>query len=145
MNRTHLMSNTQTCRCSNAAAAGTSAINGTVLDMTGYDAVRGIALLGTLTSTQVTKLKAQQGDASDGSDMADISGAVTPAAADADSNKILILDVNRESITKQYVRFVVVRGTANAVLDGLIADRYQCRTLPQTQSDSTVSQATKVA
>ncbi len=127
----------------NSTAAGTSAVNGSVIDMTGFNAVRFTALLGTLTATQVTALKAQQGNAANGSDMADIAGAVTPAAADADSNKLLMLDVNVSKITKRYVRPVVTRGTANAVIDGVIADLYRAGTLPQTQSDTTVSQATQ--
>ena len=93
----------------NSTAAGTSAVNGSVIDMTGFNAVRFTAVLGTLTATQVTALKAQQGNAANGSDMADIAGAVTPAAADADSNKLLMLDVNVSKITKRYVRPVVTR------------------------------------
>lgn len=127
-----------TTRVMNAVAAGTSNQNGTTLDMAGFDAVRFTALFGALTATQVTGLKAQQGDALDASDMADITGAATSALADADGNKALILDVSRLLITKRYVRCVVTRGTANAVIDGVIADQYKGRSRSTTQG-STVS------
>lgn len=127
----------KTVRVVNATAAGTSDINGSTLDMAGYDSVRFIALLGTLTATQVTLLKAQQGDASNLSDAADITGATTTAAGDSDGNKMLILDVVRPQ--KRYVRCVVDRGTANAVVDGVIAELYNARVEAIT-ADTTVSQ-----
>ena len=133
----------QTTRVINSTAAGTSNVNGSILDMeanNGFDGVRFTALLGTLTATQVTLLQAQQGNNANGSDMANIVAAVTPAAADGDSNKLLIVDVSRTQITKRYMRVVVQRGTANAVIDGVVADQYQCRTVPQTQAGSTISQ-----
>jgi hypothetical protein len=136
----HLTQAVKTVRCANATAAGTTAINGSVIDLTKVDSVRGIALLGALTATQVTGLKWQQGTAANGSDMADVANVATANAADADSNKMLILDVSNNNIdpTKQYGRFVVTRGTANAVLDGLIAELYGVRSLPQS-ADTTVS------
>ena len=140
----HLNSDTKTIRVANAAAAGTSDVNSTVVDMAGWGAVKFTALLGALTATQVTKLKAQQGDAADGSDMADVGGAVTDAAADADGNKLLVLDVSRGLLTKRYVRAVLDRGTANAVLDGIIAELYLPRSIPVT-ADATVSRAKNAA
>lgn len=130
-----------TTRVVNSTAAGTTGVNGTVLDQSNFDGVRFTASLGTLTSTQVTSLKAQQGNAANGSDMADIAGAVTAAAADGDSNKLLILDVQASLISARYVRCVVNRGTANAVIDSVIADQYQTRTVPTAQTGSTISQS----
>jgi len=106
-------------RVNNAAAAGTTAINTTVVDMLGFETVAFVALFGTLTATQVTGLKVQQGSASDGSDMADLAGTASTAMADGDSNKALLVEVYRP--TKRYVRLVITRGTANAVVDGAIA------------------------
>lgn len=124
-------------RVANAAAAGTSNVNGTAVDMTGWDGVIFIAGVGTLTATQVTKLKAQQGAASDGSDGADLASSATSAMADGDSNKLLKIDIFRPQ--KKYVRPVLVRGTANAVLDFIIAIRYRGQKAPITE-DSTISQ-----
>lgn len=129
-------------RVVNATAAGTTNINGTVLSMVGFDAVQFVAALGTLTANQVTKLKAQVGQLADGSDMADLAGAATAAMADADSNKLLVLDVIAPTGYK-YIRCVVVRGTANAVIDSVVAQQYLADNKPVTQS-STVSQVATV-
>lgn len=138
-----LNNSVKTTRVINATAAGTTDINGTVIDMSEFDGVRFVAMFGALTATQVTNMKAQQGDQSDGSDAADIPGAVTANLNDADSNKVLILDVSKNMITKRYIRCVVDRGTANAVVDGVIADQYIARKKP-TLHGSTVSNAKNV-
>jgi len=126
-------------RVSNAAAAGTSDVNGTGVDMQGFDGVLFVAAVGTLTATQVTTLKAQSSTDDGSTDAyADISGAVTAALADGDSNKLLVLDVHHPS--ERYVRPVLDRGTANAVLDGIIAIQYRAGSRP-TSNGSTVSSA----
>lgn len=138
----HLSDAVKTVRVSNAVAAGATDSNGTGVDMTGYDAVRFIALLGTLTATQVTDLKAQQSDDDGSSDAySDIEGSATDPMDDADDNDMLITDIIRP--TKRYVRPVVERGTANAVIDGVIAELYRARDLPVTQ-DATVIEVVKL-
>jgi hypothetical protein len=128
---------TKRTRVVNATAAGTSAINGTVLDMSGFDAVLFEVLFGTLTATQVTSIKAQAGNLANGSDMSDIAGTSTGPLADADSNKMLVLDLIRPA-GYRYVRLVIVRGTANAVVDGAVATQYYSKKMPETD-DTTVS------
>ena len=125
-------------RVVNATAAGTTAVNGTVLDMANWEGVMFVASFGALTATQVTKLKIQQGLLADGSDMADLEGSATAALADGDGNKMLIAEVYQPR--ERYVRCVVVRGTANAVVDSVVAYQYGPRKIPVTQS-STVSAA----
>jgi hypothetical protein len=132
----------KTIRVLNAVAAGTTDQNSSVVDTAGYEAVRFVALFGALTASQVTSVKVQQGALSDGSDMADLEGTSTGPLADADSNKALIVEVVRPR--ERYVRLVVDRGTANAVIDGVIAELYQPRVMPITQ-DTTVSAAEKHA
>lgn len=130
-------------RCTNAAAAGTSDINCTGVDMTldgGYDGVLFILAVGTLTATQVTKLKAEGSD--DDSTYTALTDATCTALADGDSNKLQVLDVYKPQ--SQYVRAVVDRGTANAVVDGVIAIMYKGRT-PPASNHSTVSSALQVA
>lgn len=134
----NLNPNVKTSRQLNSTAAGTSVVNGVHVDMQDFDGVVFICALGALTATQVTALKAQEGSQSNDSDQADIAGAVTPAAADADSNKVLILDVYRP--LQRYVRPVVLRGTANAAIDGVIAIRYRGNRQPIQVQDATVSQ-----
>jgi len=125
-------------RVSNAVVAGTSAINTTILDMQGFESVIGECCLGTLTATQTTALKAQAGNVANGSDMADLAGAVTPNAADADSNKVLVLEVVKPT-NFRYVRFVVVRGTANAVIDSVVATQFCSHKQPESDDPATVS------
>ena len=125
-------------RVSNAAAAGTSNINCTSVDMAGYDKVTFIASFGTLTATQVTGLKLQE--SSDNSSFADVTSGATAAMADGDSNKVLMATYSRPA--KRYVRVVVTRGTANAVVDGVIALQYSARTIPVTQSSNVSASVT---
>jgi hypothetical protein len=124
-------------RVINTTAAGTTAVNGSVIDMQGFENVSFTALFGAITSTAVTGIKAQQGNASDGSDMADLTGTAI-AIADTGSNKALAIDVIKPE--KRYVRLVVTRGTANAVIDGAIAMQYGARVEPVT-NDTTIADA----
>lgn len=129
-------------RSSNAVAAGTSAINGAVVDMQGYEGVLFIAGFGAITAGAVTSLKAQQGDQSGGGDQADLAGtAVT--VPDTASNKLAFLDVFRP--TKRYVRGVVSRATQNAVLDFLIAIPYGSRKKPPALDATVTSGKTVVS
>jgi hypothetical protein len=118
---------TQTIRVMNAVAAGTSVQNSAWVDCQNSSGIRFIALLGTLTATQTTSMKLQGANAANQSDAADLkdvdSGAVVVTAnmADGDSNKMLVAEVYR--LKCRYVRAVITRGVANAVIDGVIAQR----------------------
>ena len=128
-------------RSLNAVAAGITVQNGAVIDMQGFDGVQFILLVGALTATQVTGLKAQQGNASNLSDAADLAGSAVGPLADGDGNKALVLDVYRP--LERYIRPVVTRATANAVIDGVIAIQYRGRKAPVTQ-DTTFVAANKM-
>jgi hypothetical protein len=115
-------------------AAGTTSTASSAVDTLGYAGVRFVAGFGTLTASQVTNLKAQHSD--DNSTWADIAGTATANLADADGGKLLIVDVFKP--TKRYVRASVQRGTANAVINGVIAERYRAA-FGGTTADSSVS------
>lgn len=136
--RTQLLPEISVVRALNAVAAGTTVQNGTGFDMQsdgGYDGVLFILAVGTLTATQVTALKAQQSDDNGSADdYTDLAGTLTGPLADADSNKLLVLDIFRPS--KRYVRPVVNRATGNAVIDGVIAIGYRNRTPPTAQGSN---------
>lgn len=138
--RHNLTSSVKTVRVMNAVAAGTTVQNSTGVDMTGYEAVRFVALLGALTATQVTNLGIQESD-DNATWGATIAATQTANAADADGNKLLITDLFRP--TKRYVRAVVSRGTANAVIDGVLAELYRAANAA-VSADATVS-AQKIA
>jgi hypothetical protein len=122
-------------RVMNAVAAGTSVQTSSAVNMAGADGCLFILLVGTLTATQVTALKAQQSD-DDGSadDYDDLEGTLVGPLGDDDDNKMLVLDVFRPS--KQYLKAVVNRATANAVIDGVIAIKYSVREAPITNDAS---------
>lgn len=128
-------------RVMNATAAGTTSVNGTGVDVQGYDGVAFVAAFGTLTATQTTSLKLQQSSDDGSTDTYDdILGSSTGNMADGDSNKVLMSEIYKP--LKRYVRPVVVRGTANAVIDGVFAMLYRAEKSP-TPQHSTVSKAAK--
>jgi len=104
------------------AVAGTSAVNGATLDMAGYD---GVILFGTIATANAGNfLKAQQGEASDGSDMADLAG--TKVVADANGS-VVGIDINRPK--ERYVRGSFTRGVSTATGD-MYALRYKASQQP---------------
>lgn len=133
----NLLKDVTITRVMNAVAAGTTAQNSSVIDMSGWDGVTFILAVGTLTATQVTSLKCQQGNVSNLSDAADLAGTLVGPLADGDSNKCLVLDIYRP--TDRYVRAVVGRATANAVIDGVLAIQYRGRKSPVTQDTTTIA------
>lgn len=123
-------------RPSNAVAAGTTAINGDGVDLANYEGVKFYFLFGTITATAVTSCKAQQSSDDDDADAyADIEGSAVDVADD-DDNQVVVIDVKRPR--ERYVRPVVSRGTANAVLDGIIAVRYGPRSVPTSEDAAVV-------
>jgi ribosomal protein S28E/S33 len=125
---------TQACRSvvgSTGATAGTTDVATGVIDRTGAERARATAILGDVTTGSVLTLKAQKGNASDGTDMADITGAsvsYTAGATDADG-KILSLDVVKP-VGAKYLKFILQRGTANAVVAAILVDLYDFRNTP---------------
>jgi len=114
-------------------AAGTTDIEGVVLDMANADGVLMIVMMGAITATAVTSIKAQQGDESDLSDAADLEGS-GQTIADDDDNKVFVIDLAKP--TKRYVRVYVDRGTANAVVAGALYQQYGLRKQPPTHGSN---------
>lgn len=137
----NLSKNVEIVRVQNAAGADTTDLDGTVVDMQGYDGVMFVYGVGTLTGTQVTKLVAKQDDSATG-DFSSLTGTDSGALADTDGNKLLVLDVYRP--TKRYVRPTLDRGTANAVVDFGIVVKYRGSKAPVVQG-STVAKNVIVA
>lgn len=102
-----------------AGVAGTDDIEGTTLDMTGFDSVGLILYTGTITASAVTTLKWQQ--SADDSTWNDLeSTSMTIAVTDDD--KIKISDLIKP--TDRYVRVYVDRATANAVIASAVYVQY---------------------
>ncbi|MBU0495045.1 MAG: hypothetical protein KKA73_14200 [Chloroflexi bacterium] len=108
-------------------AAGTADINGTILDMMGFEGVLMVVRFGAITGSAVTSIKAQQDTASGGGTMADLEG-TSITVADDDDDQIFIIDLYRPQ--ERYVRLVVDRGTQNAVVASAEYIQYGPRSLP---------------
>jgi len=118
-------------------AAGTSNVTDCkVIDMAGCDGVRFVVGFGTLTATAVTSIKVQQADAKTSDTAltsgADLAGSYLTVPQATGSNKLFITDIYRP--TKRYVQLHILRGTANAVVDLAVSEKYGVRTLPVTQN-----------
>ena len=133
-------------RVLSATAAGLTNVNTSSVDLQNKDGARFIVAFGALTATQVTSVKLQGStDNSTWSDLLDPdTGTVitTGNLADGDSNKVVSLEVYK--CKRRYVRAVVIRGTANAVIDGAWAEIPQRNKLPMT-IDTTQAKANVVS
>lgn len=136
----NLLTDARITRVENAAAAATTDVTTDVLDMKGHDGATFIALLGDVDDTSALELVVQQGDESDGSDATDttVSATFTAGASNAD-NAVLAVEILRPS--KRYVRAKLVRGTANAVVDGIVAIQTDPARTPATQSAGVIASA----
>lgn len=119
-------------RVSNAVAAGTSDVNSTSVDNSLYGAVAFIVEFGAITSTAVTSVKLQ--GSVDNSTFYDLEN-TSITVADTDDNEIFIAEV--VDCPYRYVRCVVDRGTANAVIDSILAIQTNPKFLPVTQPTGT--------
>lgn len=124
-----------------AGAAGTSDINGSTLDMKGFDGVLVIVRFGEITASAVTSIKMQQGAASNLSDAADLEG-TGQTVADDDDDETFYIDLYRPR--ERYVRVVVDRGTQNAVVASAEYIQYGAHDEPTTHG-SGVSGETHVS
>lgn len=89
-------------------ASGTSTVNGAVQDLANFDGYVFFTVI--YTANAGNFLKAQQGEVSDGSDMADLAGSKQVAVA---NGQVVYYDAKKGG--ERYVRPVVVRGAATIV------------------------------
>lgn len=115
-------------------SAGTSDLTSEYVDTQGFDGARFIVGFGTITSSAVTSTKVQQCDASGGT-YADLEG-TAQTVADDDDNQIVITDIFRPR--ERYLKHVIDRGTANAVVDFLICELYGPMKEPVASDTTTV-------
>ena len=94
-------------------AAATSDIEGTVLDMSGFEGVLMLVQTGAIVSGAVTLIKAQSGTDDTVSDAADLLG-TSQSIADTDDEDVFYIDLYKP--VERYVRLYVTRGTQNATV-----------------------------
>jgi hypothetical protein len=115
---------------SNTASTGDT-LNGTVVDMAGFDSVTFIVAVGAITGAGTAACTVQQGAASNLSDAKALTGATHTFSSSTDSNKCAVIEVNRP--TDRYVRLSIVRGgSANSVIDSVVAIQSNARSVPVT-------------
>jgi hypothetical protein len=100
-----------------AGASGTTDVTSDAVDTAGFESCCFIVPIGGVTSTAVTSIKVQQCDTSGGS-YADLLG-TSVTIADSDDDKTFYVEVSRPR--EQFLKLVVDRGTAAAVVGGVIA------------------------
>ena len=129
----NLSTRSKLTRVIDATAAGTTDINGTTIDMVGFRGVMFSVGFGTITQTAVTSIKVQT--SSDNSTFNDVLGtAVT--VADSDDTSVAWIDI--AAPLERYLRVVVDRGTANAVIDFGMAQQYDPVEMPTTHDTTTI-------
>lgn len=130
-----LLKQTKVVRHNNGAVAGTSTITPSAgIDMQGFNACAFLVLLGTVTATGVPSVKVQQSSddgATDG--YSDLEGSAF-AVTDADDDEIIAVEILRP--TKRYLKLILLRTTANCVLDGILALLSGAQSVPVTQPET---------
>ena len=127
----HLIDDTKlsTAVTPTAGAAGAANINGTILDMAGWDGVLVIVHFGTITAGAATSIKMQQDTVVGFGGAADLAG-TGQTILDTDDDKVFYIDLRRP--LEQFVRLVVLRATQNSVVTAVYL-QYRSRNKPSVQ------------
>lgn len=138
----HLSDAVKTIRVEAPAAAAQNTLTTDWVDTQGFEGIRFILGLGTLTTSASTDtiIKAQQSQDSGGSGAADLEGTSITIDEDADDNKLVIVDIWHPQ--ERYVAVIIDPGNQNVVFDLGIAELYGAAKEPVTQ-DATVSHLEK--
>lgn len=125
-----------------AATAAQTELVTDVLDMSGYEGVLFIALLGDVTTASVLQLTVKGNSANSVSSPTPVtqkaSDAFTADGSTADS-KVIMVDVYKPTL--RYMFASLTRTTANAVVGGIIAIQYEPRCKPTSHDASVIASA----
>jgi len=118
-----------------AGAAGSTAINGATVDLSGVEEIAIIVPFGTIAAGAVTSIKWQEGSTT--SPTTDVAGTnITVADTEDDTTKILRIIKPRS----RYGRVVVSRATQNATVGAILYVLTGLRTLPATDGSTVVGE-----
>lgn len=137
MNFNSLSKATKITRISAGAVDGQGDVTSSILDMSGWEGVIFIAELGDVDDTCVLTLTCEQGDALLMGDAAALTGTTT-FTADATSGDDKVMTLEEIYPTERYVRAVLGRATANAIVDSILAIQFGAATKPTTHDATTV-------
>jgi hypothetical protein len=125
-----------------AAAAAQTEIKSDVLDMSGFDGVMFLALLGDVTSGSVLTLTAKGNTANSTTSPSPVTqkatAAFTASSSSADS-KVLMVDVAKPPL--QYIFASLTRTTQDAIVGGIIAIQYCGKEQPTAHDASVIASA----
>lgn len=129
--------NIEFLRVNAPVAAGTTAVKSAGVDMAGCQVVCFVVGLGTLTDTNVTAIKLQGSDTDVDGDYADLASS-SFNVQDSEDSKLALIECVKPRY--RYTRVVVTPGTANGVIDLIIALRgVTLRNIPVTQPTASVT------
>jgi len=115
-------------------AAGTTAISGTAVDMTGFESCRILIPLGPIVGGALTSIKIQVADDSGFSVNVEDVATSSQTIADTDDDKLYYADVVRPA--RRWLRASVSRGTQAATVGSVIYELYGARELPVTHGSN---------
>lgn len=118
-----------------AGAAGTTAVNGATIDLTGVEELIIIVPFGAIVTNAVTSIKFQEGDTT--SPTTDVAGTSITVADDADDTTKILRIIKPQ---KRYGRVVVSRATQNATVGAIYYICKGLRTLPATEASTVVGE-----
>jgi len=119
-----------------AGAAGTTAIEGTVVDTQGYGGAMFITTFGAIVTGAATSLKVQQGTDATVTDAADLAG-TSQTIADDDDGQVFVSDIKKP--LERYLRLYVSRATQNATVASAEVILYDPVDAPTTMTSATVT------
>lgn len=122
---------------SGVTSTGTTTVTSDTVDCAGFDEVEVEALLETATDGSVPTLTVLDGDASNGSDKAAITGATATTTAASLSKQILAVTVIRPK--KRYLTATLARATQAATVSGIIFRLRKPKIVPVTQGSSVLA------
>jgi hypothetical protein len=113
-----------------AGASGTTPINGSIVDLSGFENIMFVAIMGPITAGALTSMKMQRDTDSAGGTMADITGSAQ-TISDTSDGQVFICDILR--VSERYARGVISRGTQVATVQYAFYCLYGAREEPVTQ------------
>lgn len=135
-------------RVANAAAAAQTDIDTDRVDMqtVNGDEITFLLLLGDVDNTSALEIQIWEhtADVAAGTEITANDCQFTAGAATAD-NKVMAATVKRSKISKRYVYAKILRGTANAAVDGVLAIVSELGSQPCTQPADVIKAATLAA
>ena len=130
-----IVKDTKITECVAPTVAGTTDVTGDTIDMQNFGSVAFLVSFGTITTGGVTSIKVQQDSDSAMGTAADLLGS-SVSITDAQDDHSVLVEVAEPR--ERYVRVIVDRGTANAVINTGYAIQTNPKISPTTHDSSTI-------